>query len=484
MKTKYTIFVLSALLLVLPGCNKWLDVSPVDEISKGDMYSTTDGFYNVLNGIYQDIGTTDLYGQNLTWGAMEAWGRGYTLDNQVSAHETFISLRDLNYTDDDVVSLGRTIWLGLYNNIARANEFIQSCQEKPDDFFRYGTMEKNLMMGEALAIRAYLHFDLLRIFGQSLAEGAEGRDDAYIPYVTEYPSRVNPPLKSSEVISRIEEDLAQAAEYVGAYDTLETNKQYVLSSSLRFSSANTPEWGRFYSQRGCRLNYYAIRAVQARVALYAGEYENAKVFAGEILDVVEEQGSQLSLVTSSTIADSPKMMGETLFGYYYDNLIDATQNWFDRANSQVLTVEDNANFSAISSDRRSNLISNSVLTIYNEDKNGSETNYIPAVRLSELYYIMAEAQANTNALSYAITLFNTFLRARGVTSSTYQIPSDADIDAFYDYLYDDIRKEYAGLGQNIFFFKRLNVPIRYSGGDMTTVVGQLVMPVPDTESAI
>ena len=173
------------------------------------------------------------------------------------------------------------------------------------------------------------------------------------------------------------------------------------------------------------------------------------------------------------------MMGETLFGYYYDNLIDATQNWFDRANSQVLTVEDNANFSAISSDRRSNLISNSVLTIYNEDKNGSETNYIPAVRLSELYYIMAEAQANTNALSDAITLFNTFLRARGVTSSTYQIPSDADIDAFYDYLYDDIRKEYAGLGQNIFVFKRLNVPIRYSGGDMTTVVGQLVMPVPE-----
>lgn len=231
---KHMTAMLPVLLLILPGCNKWLDISPVDEISKKDMYSSTEGFYNVLNGIYQDLGSTSLYGQNLSWGAMEAWSRGYELNSGWSSHETFVSLRDLKYSDDDVMALGRTVWLGLYKNIARANEFIQSCQEKEDGFFRYGAMEKNLMMGEALALRAYLHFDLLRIFGQSLAKDAEGRDDAYIPYVTEYPSRVNPPLKSSEVMELIKTDLAKAAKYVGAYDTLDVNRSYALGQPTGF----------------------------------------------------------------------------------------------------------------------------------------------------------------------------------------------------------------------------------------------------------
>ncbi len=480
---KHMTAMLPVLLLILPGCNKWLDISPVDEISKKDMYSSTEGFYNVLNGIYQDLGSTSLYGQNLSWGAMEAWSRGYELNSGWSSHETFVSLRDLKYSDDDVMALGRTVWLGLYKNIARANEFIQSCQEKEDGFFRYGAMEKNLMMGEALALRAYLHFDLLRIFGQSLAKDAEGRDDAYIPYVTEYPSRVNPPLKSSEVMELIKTDLAKAAKYVGAYDTLDVNRSYALGAAYRFSDTPEPDWGRFYSQRGCRLNYYAIRAVQARVALYNGEYEDAKDFAQEILDLVED--GELSLVSSSTISSNPKMLDETLFASYYVNLVDASESWFDRANtSTYLAVEDPANFTSISSDKRSGMISNQILTLYNEDKNGSGTAYVPAVRLGEVYYIMAEALANTGDVPEAITLFNTFLKARGINSAAYQIPADADYDGFYDYLFDDTRKEFAGLGQNIFMFKRLNVPVRYSEGDMTTVVGQLVMPVPDTESAI
>ena len=485
MKMKYLYVILPALLLALQGCNKWLDISPVDEISKGDMYGSTDGFYNVLNGIYQDLGSANLYGQNLSWGAMEAWGRGYSLKSSVSSHETYIALRDLDYTDDGVISLGRTVWLGLYKDIARANEFLQSCEEKDDDFFRYGTVEKHLMMGEALALRAYLHFDLLRIFAQTRAEGAEGRDDAYIPYVEEYPSRVNPPLSSSEVMEKIKRDLKQAADYVSEYDTLNaSNRSYVLGSNYRFSSSYEPEWGRFYSQRGCRLNYFAIRALQARVALYDGDYENAKKFAQEILDLVDDK--ELSLASSSTLSSNPKMMDETLFAFYYDNLIEATQDWFLYTNSQALYVEDYANFTAISSDRRVNLLDSYrlCLAIYNEDKNGDATGYIPAIRLGEVYYIMAEALANTDDVAGAVTMFNTFLKGRGISSATYQIPTDADYDAFYDYLLDDARKEFAGLGQNIFLFKRLNVPIRYSGGDMTTVVGELVMPVPDTESAI
>lgn len=481
MKTARIILTSALAAMCLTGCGKWLDVSPVDEISKENMYKTPEGFYNVLNGIYQDLGSQELYGKNLTWGAMEAWAKEYSLNQEVGAHESLLSFQNLEYGDRGAVSFGKTVWIGAYKDIARANEFMQSCSEKPEDFFHYGETEKKVLMGEALAIRAMLHFDILRIFAQSPAVEGEN-DKAYVPYVETYPSKVNPPVKTSEVLSKIAADLAEAAELVGAYDTLEVNRSFVLGASSRFSESVKPEWGRFYSLRGTHLNYYAIRLLQARVALYAGDYGHAAEYAGEIKKLVDDKAT--SLATSGSISASPKIMTEALFAFYDNKLIEHTRDWFDRTNTQVLRVEDPGIFTAIKTDKRSSIVSNGVFTIFNEDKNGSDTEYIPAIRMSEAYFILAEALANTDRLTEAITVFNVLMKQRGITSASYQMPKDADLEAFYKYLITDARKEFPCMGQNIFMYKRLNIPVQYSNGDSPETKGRLVIPIPDTESAI
>ena len=277
-------------------------------------------------------------------------------------------------------------------------------------------------------------------------------------------------------------DLEVAADNVGAYDTLDVNKDYALSSTYRFSEGNTPSWGRFYSQRGSRLNYYAIRMLQARVALYDGDYEKAKDVSGKLVQLVT--GKEFSMESAYSIANNPKIMKEVLFAFYNENLIDNTQDWFDYTNTQVLKVEDPALFTAISSDKRSGLVKNATLTVFNADKNGSVENYIPAIRMSEAYYILAESMAKTGDLKGAIKTFNVFAKQRGMTSASSRIPENAEMDVFTDFLIKDARKEFAGLGQNVFMYKRLNIPVQYSKGNVPESFEVLVLPVPSTENAI
>ena len=68
--------------------------------------------------------------------------------------------------------------------IANANDLIQHIEQTDAHLFEKGEMEKKMIMGEAYACRALMHFDMLRLFAP-----APVNDDgqAYVPYVETYP---------------------------------------------------------------------------------------------------------------------------------------------------------------------------------------------------------------------------------------------------------------------------------------------------------
>ncbi len=480
MKNKYMIAVLALSMSFFTGCS-WLDVHPVDEVDKESMYATTDGFYNVLNGVYLAIGEASLYGDNLSWGAMEAWGRGYELDKSLQSHKKFYSLQECRYDDKDILSLSESIWSSAYRNIARLNDFIQQASRKPDDFFTYGTVEKNLLIGEARGLRAMLHFDLFRIYGQSPAHSTEA-DKAYVPYVDTYPSKSNPPTPVKDFETKLKEDLRIAAELVGTYDNTEENRLMALDGDKRFSEEE-PDWGRFYSQRGVRLNYYAIRLLQARAELYFAktveDYQAAYGFAEEIQKLIMEK--KLNFISSNKIISEPKFMPEVLFACCNQLLKEATQDKFDYKQPASLKVEDYALFTKVNGDKRKDLIYNKVLIVYTKDLHEK---YIPCIRMSEAYYIMAECLSKTDRLTDAINLFNDFRKKRGVVSSSAKVPADVTADEFMNILIEDSRREFAGLGQNVFLFKRLNRPVSFSEGHDLNSKGNLKIHVPQSESAV
>ena len=83
-----------------------------------------------------------------------------------------------------------------------------------------------MIKGEALAARAWLHFDLLRMFAPAPSSNPSG---LYIPYVKEFPYYGGQtPLTVEETMEAIEVDLKAAQEMIMAYDTLDLAHRAIL----------------------------------------------------------------------------------------------------------------------------------------------------------------------------------------------------------------------------------------------------------------
>ncbi|TWV99821.1 hypothetical protein [Chitinophaga pinensis] len=80
MKRSFRISAIITLLSVgLFSCKKYLEVKPEDQFVESSVYSTEQGFINHLNGLYQDMGSTSLYGGNLTLTFVGVLGQEYNV---------------------------------------------------------------------------------------------------------------------------------------------------------------------------------------------------------------------------------------------------------------------------------------------------------------------------------------------------------------------------------------------------------------------
>ena len=74
---KFYFLVAAVIMLSLAGCKKWLDTDAPLQVDQGDVYSTEQGFREVLNGVYLQMGSRSLYGRDLTFGLLSVLGRSY-----------------------------------------------------------------------------------------------------------------------------------------------------------------------------------------------------------------------------------------------------------------------------------------------------------------------------------------------------------------------------------------------------------------------
>ena len=56
---KVSIIISTIFILALTSCNSWLDVTPQDTVDEDVLFSTGDGYRNVLNGVYKQKSTPD-----------------------------------------------------------------------------------------------------------------------------------------------------------------------------------------------------------------------------------------------------------------------------------------------------------------------------------------------------------------------------------------------------------------------------------------
>lgn len=238
--------------MLLVSCNSWLDVKPDDKVLEDDLLSDREGFGLALNGIYLGMAEEDLYGKELSCGYVEALAQMYKMDQQTTGTSNYyLPFLQYKYEDPGVKYAFDQTWSKMYALIAHCNNLIEKAPGKRSVFGQ--TADFNHYMGQLYALRAFLHFDVFRLWGPVYGEST--KKQRCIPYYKRRTSLPEPLLTAEAVVGNVLGDLRAA-------DSLMLKQQNVLKMDI---------------------DYLGVRAMQARVYLYAGEkqkaYEKALEFA-------------------------------------------------------------------------------------------------------------------------------------------------------------------------------------------------------------
>lgn len=195
--------IIAATLFTGTGCNDWLDVTPQAQINAEKLFSTPEGFQNVLYGVYTGMTQSAMYGKNMTWGFMDVLSQYYKVYS--NSNHTYYEAARYNYDNGNSKDAIREIWLNSYRCIANCNILLEQLEEKGEGFFTGDNYR--LIKGEALGLRAYLHFDMLRAFAPSWSDNMDGMG---VPYADSFSRKVHPQLSTREMVKRILADLETA----------------------------------------------------------------------------------------------------------------------------------------------------------------------------------------------------------------------------------------------------------------------------------
>lgn len=475
----------------LSSCNDWLDLEPSDTLTEDDLFATGDGYRNALNGVYKQMGTSSMYGQNMSWGMVDALGGLYDFSRKGS-NSDYAYISKYNYKSDGVQDMIDQVWSKTYNCIANCNQLIQRLEKENNTAkFKKGSEEMNLIKGEALALRALLHFDILRLFAPAKDNGTK-----YIPYVTTYPCTFQEYSTVNDVLEKVRKDLVDAKALVKEYEEahLDWMTTDLRVKNIKPSSVETAPDDLFFAFRAYRLNYYAISALLARVYAYSGMYEEAFNESKVVIDNVgdNEYSGKLFYFTSSNDVNpesyskvcNNKLFEDILFTLsnqkLYDNY-DAVRNGSGNYKFYLKTSSKSAFFND-DMDVRSYLVNieDSRYCYCNKhvDMSGSAKQYvedmIPMIRVSELYLIRALYYYQQGLNDKVLDEVAQLRKVRNCANTRLMDPSKKDW--FTTGILEEVKREFMCEGQLFFWHKHLGVrPAAMKTDDL------FVLPYPTSE---
>ena len=267
---KYLFIILT--LIACTSCKKFLDIQPESDISKEELFTTEEGFKEALNGVYVGFAGTNLYGGNLTVSNLDIMAQNYQFNDV-----TLQKIAAFDYTIPSFMGKISVIWNNAYKGIGNVNQILEVIDDRKGVF---RDKNYNLIKGEALALRAYMHFDLLRMFGPSYKSNPTFKA---MPYVTTVSTKSTPYSTVSEVIDQVIADLQQAKALLKNSDPI-IPASYVVGYPKGEKATELKNASLFLQNRRHRINYYAVAGELARVYLYKGDNTNSLNNAKEVIE--------------------------------------------------------------------------------------------------------------------------------------------------------------------------------------------------------
>lgn len=447
-----------AILISIAGTscsNGFLDIDPEQNVSAENAVVDEITLKTALNGVYSEMQDSEYY------------GRSFYVIPELMADNLFLSSRNTGrYLDFDNFIVSERdayvegLWIRLYSVLANASRVIEG-----GEGLESGSSDQQLrfdqLVGEAYAIRALAHFDLVRLFAQPYNFTSEANHPG-IPIISRvHNERIAPPRNSvREVYQQINADLERAI-----------GKMTLTKQAGRFSVS-------------------AAHALAARVALYQEDYDAAIFHSSEVIDSgiynlvdtdsypdlwAKDFNSESIFEIINTVSDNSGTNG---LGHFFDvtgyadalvtfNLIDQYEVSDVRLSAIIPGAkpgaENNANF------------------VGKFPKGTRHDDHIRVLRLAEQYLIRAESYAKTNQENLAQQdLLKVMHRAHADGVSVAEVG-----DALMDRILLERRKELAFEGHRLFDLNRSKKDVNMVQGDKSTLISypneRFILPIPLSE---
>lgn len=493
-----------ALATLLGSCSDWLDVKPETEDREKDLFTSYQGFKDALAGCYSTMAGTDLYGERLTMTDVECLACLWDAPNQTQMPEAY-AFHSHFYTSPDAESAIKAIYGGLFNVTAQANKILQHIDNgaitDPD--------ARNVMEGEALALRAYCQFDVLRLFGQMPQQQGTA---VKLPYATKSDiHELAAWYDFNSYVKMLYRDLDKADSLLKLSDPI---TKYSIDALNQQGTDAAKLDDDFITYRQFRLNYYAVKGVLARLDLYVGNRQQAY---NDAMAVINAQVNGQPFMTLAGNKDLGITVDGSLTSYATlpDECVFALSNRklsnyaFSLLGNGGLAVDEGSSLHITTNmldkqlyNGRNTTSDNRYLYVWNHDAHNASgkkvptlTKYfyntayyntsaryntlltkvqlMPMLRLSELYLIAIES---TDDLAQANSLYKTYMQSHNVN-----ITDDfKSLNAVKEELEYEYTREFYGEGQTFYAYKRWGVTWMLFG-TAPMKEAQYVLPLPNTE---
>ncbi|WP_339715199.1 RagB/SusD family nutrient uptake outer membrane protein [uncultured Kriegella sp.] len=376
-----------------------LTQTPDHVISESLVVNSVDKLQNLLNGAYNEISSGSYLGRIL-------YKRAAVKGADFRFVKTIYNPRDYEQTEYRYEESGNNngsaenLWLQCFKAIGNLNLILDNIDTAEGD-----DSERQQIKAQAFALRGMVYFDLTRTF-------------AY-PWIKDQGNAQGMPLKltSSEVVvdrSSLEDTYGQIISDLKAGLGVIKDDTWAVGST------------KYITKTG-------INALLARVYLYKQDWENALLYAKEVLavkgetDLMGVDSYVFNDYTSESLfemsIDSENSVGSNGLGAQFDfrdggqGDVIATQTFVDL----LQTYEGDPRASLLTEDKEGTTAA-FVKYINRAGGSGLSIHNVPVIRLSEIYLIAAEACANGAGSGdpEALVYLNTLIDKRTTDFETFR----------------------------------------------------------------
>ena len=256
----YSIAAASALIMALGSCKKdFLDKEPVSQVGPEIAFADAAAAEKVMLGAY-----SGMYNDYHIWDYMT--NGDVTSDNAYAGGDNAANIAIDKFTANATNGNVTRDWNGLYSNIKDANIVLNNVPNIKDAKLDVNN-RRNEMLGEASILRAYMYFNLVRLWGSVPLVLALPTNDAEF-----YPAKASVDAIYAQIIKDLEFGAANAPTNAPNKGIVTKGVANALLAKV-YASKPTPDWAKVqqYSDAVISGGYSLVSSFDA---LWDAQHEN------------------------------------------------------------------------------------------------------------------------------------------------------------------------------------------------------------------